>query len=284
MKRFLLSAALVLVSAGVSLAQCGNIAPSAITVTPAVYTAEDSITITVDLTGTCMAADAVTSFKVWMFSPGCCGAITQSDFCNDTYNGAVLNGRNAVSLGSNRWAYSLRMTTVLNRPAAQISTFGIIFKASDRNPCAGAGGNRQTQDLILVPQPLTFTERVARVFPRLCTDEDVVTLYVNRTLAANVTMLDTIYFYAFADVRRADGTIDGNRAALGWCDIYQNDNFKLVYGGPANQFKTFVPRRLFNLAAGERMQNFKIVIRGKGGPGCPGVPQEGDVVFALQEP
>lgn len=285
MKRFLMSAALVLLSAGVSWAQCGNIPASAVTVTPAVYTAEDSITVTVDLSGTCMAADGVAAMKVWMFSPGCCGAITQGDFCNDTYNGAVLNGRNAVSLGNNRWSYSLRMTTVLDRPAAQIASFGIIFKASDRNPCTNPGnGNRQTQDLILVPQPLVFVERVARLFPRQCTDEDVVTLYVNRALSANLTAVDTIYFYAFADVRRADGTTDGNRAALGWCDIYQNDNFKLVFGGTSNQFKTFVPRRLFNLADGERLQNFKIVLRGKGGPGCPGVPQESDIVFPLQEP
>ncbi len=281
MKRFILFAALVLMGAGAAMAQCGNISAGAVTVTPAVYTAEDLITVTVDLTGTCMATDGVTAFKVWMFSPGCCGAVTQGDFCNDTYNGAQLNGRNAVSMGNNRWSYTLRMTEVLERPAGQIATFGIIFKASDRNPCSGAGGNRQTQDIILVPQPLTYTERLARLFPRLCTDEDVVTLYVNRALGgnSNIQAEDSLYIYAFSDVIPAGGGSTVFRQVADWGNVGNTHNLKLRFGGPNNQFLTFVPRRLLNLAAGERMTNFKIVIRNKGG-----TQQEGDVVFPLQTP
>lgn len=283
MKRFLVFAALVLMGTGAAFAQCGNISAGAVTVTPAVYTAEDLITVTVDLTGTCMATDGVTAFKVWMFSPGCCGAVTQSDFCNDTYNGPQLNGRNAVSLGNNRWSYTLRMTEVLERPAGQIATFGIIFKASDRNPCSGAGGNRQTQDIILTPQPLTYTERVARLFPRLCTDEDVVTLYVNRELASGgVTTADSLYIYAFADVIPAGGGGTVFRQVTDWGNVGSTDNLKLRWGGPNNQFLTFIPRRLFNLAAGERMTNFRIVIRDKAP--TTQFPSSGSIDFTLQAP
>jgi hypothetical protein len=280
MKRILVFSAILLMSATAALAQCGNINLANLTVTPAVFTAEDVITVTVDLTGTCIASDGVSSMKVWMFSPGCCGALTQGDFCNDTYSGAQFNGRNAVSLGSNRWSYTLRMTEVLDRPAGQISTFGIIFKASDRNPCTGAGGNRQTQDLILTPQPLTYTERFARLFPRLVTDEDVVTLYVNRALSnsSSIQAEDSIYVYAFADVIPAGGGATFFKQVSDWGLVGNRDDLKLKFGGANNQFLRFIPRRLFNLAAGEKLSNVKFVVRNKGGTQQHG----GDQIFILQ--
>lgn len=127
-----------------SYAQRCDIPSNQITISPAVYTAETMITVTIDATGTCLAG--VSPLEMWLFS-NVGDAATNNNFCGAPPEPA------ATSLGSNRWSYTFRMVDAVAQPAAAFTSFGLIFKST--NPCGTrpGGGNLQTQDILLTPQP-----------------------------------------------------------------------------------------------------------------------------------
>jgi 1,4-alpha-glucan branching enzyme len=164
-------------------AQCGNIPANQITISPAVYTANTSITVTIDATGTCLAG--VPALEMWLFS-NVGEASTNNAFC-----GAPPTEPAATSLGSNRWSFTFVMTSIVAQPAASFTSFGVIFKTGNACGTGPGGNNLQTQDIILTPSPVgglavAFGTPAART--QLLTNGTAINFTGNSTSAARLRL------------------------------------------------------------------------------------------------
>lgn len=151
-------------------------------ISPQSFTAEDNITITVNFTGTPLANYAGDIYIWSWISAGCpsnCDAPTNVNPATSSQSGAKLT-RDAVN--PNQYTISFKPTTFYNRVPAQIQRIGFIFKGADWS-------NGQTgPDILVNVDPLVFTPKVNRTFPAKVTKDDVVTLYLDQAVAANLDL------------------------------------------------------------------------------------------------
>lgn len=194
MKKILSTLLLALVSIGFANAQAKA------TVSPSRFTAEDRITITIDLNGTTLG-DGGEDVFIWGFVPGCCGSPLndQNGFGWGNSNPAAK----FTAIGGKKYTYTLTPTSYMNKTAAQIgATFGFLAK--------NQSGSRQTSDFTFPVDPLTFTPSAFRVFPSKFTQDDVVTFFMDKNLldASKTALKATSEVYAFVDIdyTKADGT------------------------------------------------------------------------------
>ncbi len=110
-------------SAGTTVAQT-------VTTIPAFPRADESVTITVDATGTSLAGyPANSSNPVWLWAwiaQGCsasCDAPTNVDPATDAQNGAKM-----VPIGNNKYVITLTPTIFFNKPASEIQKMGVKLK------------------------------------------------------------------------------------------------------------------------------------------------------------
>jgi hypothetical protein len=149
-----------------------------VTISPAAYTAEDEVTIRVDLTGTPVAAAQP---YLWTWCE------TNAGGGNDgVTNGSWGNSSDAakftrVGTTGNVWEYKLVGTTMYNRTPGELKRFGFLVKCKD--------GSCQTPDQKWFNfDPLTFTEGEFRAFPAKSSSSDVVTVYHKKSLSGDVNI------------------------------------------------------------------------------------------------
>lgn len=244
------------------------------TITPSSYTALDEVTVTINTAGTFLEGQG--PFQLWMFS-NVGDAPTNNGFCDGPSEPV------AQDLGGGQHAYTFRIAEAIGKPAGQITSFGIIFKSA--TPCGTrpGGGNLQTQNINLTPQPLEYVERVGRLFPRLATDKDIVTFYYNKTLEQNTTLaaLTDIYVYAFTDVRNKLTGATRFVQIANWPDVGSTPSLKLVNQGSGIYSLTIVPRQFFpGVAANEEVTAVKLVVRNVDGSTQS---NNGDFIFPLNQ-
>ena len=142
---------------------------------PSSFTAEDEVTITIDVAGTPLAG--VADVYLWIFSnpnlPGGADGIT---------NGQWGNSADAAKLtpaGPNKFSYKFIGTTMFGQTPAQLKSFGFLLKKKD--------GSGQTPDYKpFFFDPLIFVPSMARIFPAKVDKDDVVTVnFDNRYAAEN---------------------------------------------------------------------------------------------------
>lgn len=145
------------------------------TFVPGTFTAEDQVTLTIDVTGTGMAG--ATEAFIWIFSnPDVGGG------ANGVTNGSWTNSSNAAKMtaaGTNKWSFTFTGTTMFGQSPAQLKSFGFLVKKKD--------GSAQTPDYKpFAFDPLVFTPTMLRVFPSKVGADDVVTLNFDRTYGVTV--------------------------------------------------------------------------------------------------
>lgn len=163
-----------------SLVLCVNVHAQNPSFSPATFTAEDSVTITVDVTGTPMAGQ--TEAYIWIFAfktadPS--GAATDG-FVNGSWTNSNPSGK-MTSLGSNKWRFGFTSGTVLFglTPADLTHGFGFLVKAKD--------GSKQTANYqVFNFDPLVFIPSMLRIFPAKVDKDDVITLNFDRSLGGTV--------------------------------------------------------------------------------------------------
>ncbi|MCY7293762.1 MAG: hypothetical protein LH615_16415 [Ferruginibacter sp.] len=256
-------------------------------VSPSSFTAEDQITITIDLSSVTLGSGNEDVF-IWGFVPGCCGSPLndQNGFGWGNSNPAAKFTRIGTS---QKFTYTLTPTTYMNRTAAQIGAqFG--FLAKNQN------GSRQTQDFIFAVDPLTFNPTVFRPFPAKFTQDDVVTFFMDKNLldASKVALKAAAEVYVFTDIDyvRPNGTTgyfqvsqyceplsttDGN-FYIGQTTTADNVALKAKDFGNGLFGWTIVPSRFFRIGdpasnkfppVGSKITRIKVHFRTRLSPYCP---------------
>lgn len=153
---------------------------SAQTFQPATFTAEDSVTITVDVTGTKMAGQ--TEAYIWIFA-------YKTDNPADGANNGIVNGEwgssgplaKMTNVGNNKWQFGFTNGTTLFGKTPGELRFGFGFLVKNK------GGSLQTNDYAGFKfDPIVFIPSAYRVFPGKLGASDVVNLYFHQDLATNV--------------------------------------------------------------------------------------------------
>ncbi len=142
---------------------------------PSSFTAEDQVTLTIDVSGTGMAG-AAEAF-IWIFSnPNGTGGV------NGTVNGDWTNSSNAAKMtaaGTNKWSFTFIGTVLFGQAPAQLKSFGFLVKKKD--------GSAQSPDYKPFNfDPLVFTPTLFRVFPSKVGVDDVVSVNFDRTYGVSV--------------------------------------------------------------------------------------------------
>lgn len=143
---------------------------------PSIFTAEDEVTITVDVTGTAMAGAA--EAYIWIFSnPDLAGG------ADGVTNGSWTNSSAAAKMtaaGTNKWTFKFTGTTMFGQSPAQLKSFGFLVKKKD--------GSAQTSPDYkpFFFDPLVFTPTMLRVFPSKVGSDDVVTVNFDKTYGVTV--------------------------------------------------------------------------------------------------
>lgn len=142
---------------------------------PAVFTAEDQVTLTVDVTGTGMAG--ATEAFIWIFSNQPPPSTSRDR--NGIVNGVWSNSDNAakmVAAGTNKWSFTFTGTTLFNLSPAELKEFGFVVKSKD--------GTKQTGNFEFFKfEPLVFIPTVLRVFPARVGKQDVVQVNFDQSLS-----------------------------------------------------------------------------------------------------
>jgi hypothetical protein len=215
---------------------------SQVTFSPTIYTAEDQVTLTVDVTGTPMAGQA--EAFIWIFSNPTNGTGPQN---NGTVNGAWGSSSDQAKLtaaGTNRWSFTFTGTTLFGLTPGELKEFGFLLKS--RN------GSLQTPDYKPYKfDPLVFTATMLRVFPAKVGQDDAITVNFDQNLAASVNeqrMTPTTVTVTVFDQNSAQFgmPITLNVRSLG------NKMFSAV----------FIPTRSYTLTTGTRLTRFRYRFNG----------------------
>jgi hypothetical protein len=140
---------------------------------PSSFTAEDEVTITVDVTGTGMAG--VTDAYIWIFSNpdlgGGADGVTNGSWTNSS------DGAKMTPAGTNKFTFKFIGTTLFGQTPAQLKSFGFLLKKKD--------GSAQTADYKpFFFDPLIFVPTMARIFPSKVDKDDVITLNFDNRYAS----------------------------------------------------------------------------------------------------
>jgi hypothetical protein len=281
MKNILNTFLVLLFSIGLAKAQ------ATATINPSRFTAEDRITITLDLSNVTLG-DAGEDVFIWGFVPGCCGSPL-----NDQNGFGWGNSNPAAKLtpiGGKKFTYTLTPTAYMNKTAAQIgSQFGFLAK--------NQSGSKQTSDFTFPVDPLTFTPSVFRVFPGKFTQDDIVTFFMDKNLLdpSKTALKTATEVYAFTDIDyvKPDGstgyfqisqyceplnTGDGN-FYTGQTTVADNVALKAKDEGNGLFSLTMVPSKFFKIGdtsspkfppAGSKITKIKVHFRTRLSPYCPG--------------
>lgn len=207
---------------------------------PSSFTAEDEVTISIDVTGTGMAG--VADAYIWIFSnPDLSGG------ADGVTNGQWGNSAEAAKMtpaGPNKFTFKFIGTTMFGQTPAQLKSFGFLLKKKD--------GSAQTPDYKpYFFDPLIFVPTMARIFPSKVDRDDVVTVNFDKMHASSIN-----------DQRMAPATFtitmfdDLNNAVGSPLSLPLRKTDVTIWSG------SFIPEASFTAAAGRRLFKFKYRFNG----------------------
>lgn len=207
---------------------------------PSSFTAEDEVTITIDVTGTGMAG--VTDAYLWIFSnPGLSGG------ADGITNGSWGNSSEAAKLtpaGTNKFTYKFTGTIMFGQTPAQLKSFGFLLKKKD--------GSAQTPDYKpYFFDPLIFVPSLSRVFPAKVDVDDVVSVNFDQQYAVSVNdqrMTPSTFTITMYD--------DFNNTVGAAVTLPLRKTEATIWSG------SFIPNALFTPAAGRKLFKFRYRFNG----------------------
>lgn len=148
-----------------------------VTFSPGTFTAEDEVTLTVDVSGTPMAGKS--EAYIWMWAnPDLTGMPSPNAVFNGDWGNSSA-GAKLTAAGTNKWSFKFTGTQAFGLTPGQLKSFGFLVKAKD--------GTAQTSDFKPFSfDPLIFTASKLRVFPSKVGRDDVVNLFFERGLGTTV--------------------------------------------------------------------------------------------------
>lgn len=209
-----------------------------VTINPAKFTAEDEITIRVDLTGTSMAnTDPV---YIWSWSN-----------IGDSHNGGnwgnSLEIHKLTKVSTSVWEIKMVPAIFFNATPADLKVINFLFKSKT--------GSSQTRNFEGYKcDPLTFSETQFRSFPSKAMQDDVITIYHTNSLAPTeaVQRMTTVTSVTLTAFDVAD-------AQIGTAVTRNVDSY---VGGVATC--GIIPSKVFTVPANKKIAKIKAVFKGKG--------------------
>lgn len=211
-----------------------------VTISPAKFTAEDEITITIDVNGFAKLS-GVEPLYIWAWSNA-----------GDAPNGAWDNSAETAKMtkvSTNVWKFTMIASTYYGKTPAELKTLGFLIKAK-----SGAGDIKTGDFGPYNFDPLTFSESQFRSFPAKAMQDDVVTIYHTNSLAPTedvqrMNTVTTVTLTAFdaAGVQigvPATRNVDSYAGGLATCGI--------------------VPSKVFTVPANKKIIKITAVFNGKG--------------------
>lgn len=142
------------------------------TFSPAIFSAEDEVTLTVDVTGTDMAGQTDAYIWLWWGDGSIKGPL------NDEWGNSPEIGK-MTHVSGNKWSFTFTATILWGRPPADLTMFGFLVKTKT--------GSLQTGDYkSFAFDPLIFVPTMLRVFPTKASNTDIITVNFDRTLGGTV--------------------------------------------------------------------------------------------------
>lgn len=229
---------LFLMMAGCSYLQAQT-SGAVITTVPSSFTAEDVVKIIVDVSkvGNLKGKEPL---YVWTWNP------------NDPPNGGNGGWDNSreelkmVKEGPDKWSWTMTPSQFYDKPPGQVTRISFLVKAKN------GSGDAKTDDIHLDVAPLVYTPSVLRTFPKIVGQNEVITFFLDQTLATDVTtqrmtpQSARIWLYAGND------SVDVSKVIP-----VAKESEKVYYG-------SFFPPKLFAIPANRIITRMRIVFLGKG--------------------
>lgn len=213
---------------------------SQVTFSPASFTAEDEVTITLDVAGTPLAG--VDDIYIWIFSNDGVGG-GKDGIVNGQW-GSSSEAAKFTKIATNKFTFKFIGTTLFGQSPAELINFGFLAKTKD--------GSKQTQDFKPYKfDPLIFIPSQFRVFPAKLDQTDMATVYFHQDLATEQSLQRlydvkvTIIFY----------DAGGNEFARKSDLIAKKESDKLYS-------YSFIPEKLITLPAGTTLSKFSYQFSG----------------------
>lgn len=148
-----------------------------VTFSPATFTAEDEVTITLDVTGTPLAGQ--NDVYIWAFSNDGVGG--GKDATTNGQWGSSSEDAKMTKTATNTFTFKFTATTLFGQSPAELINFGFLAKTKT--------GSAQTPDYKPFKfDPLVFTASQFRIFPAKIDFTDMTTVYFQQNLATDVNL------------------------------------------------------------------------------------------------
>jgi hypothetical protein len=144
-----------------------------ITTNPSSFTAEDVVTITIDVSAVGNLAGK-SPLYMWTWNPGN-PAPGNGDWTNSN------EARKLTNVGPNKWAVTMKPTEFYGKAPSEVTKIEFLVKAKD------GSGDQKTNDIALTVDPLVFVPTVFRTYPRFIGKNEFVTGYLDQNLATDIT-------------------------------------------------------------------------------------------------
>ena len=221
-------------------------ASAQVTFNPASFTPVDSVTLTVDVTGTPM--DGKTEAYIWIFSNTSGGG--KDGFTNTAWTNSPPAAK-MKNVGGNKWQFGFIGTTMFSQSPGELKDFGFLVKTQD--------GSKQSPDYKPYKfDQLIFTPTVLRVFPSKVDLTDVITINLDQTLSIDPNEKRMTPATATTGLYK-DTVIDGKAVY-----VQVGSDITLTVRKTADQkwSASFIPSSSFTIPAGIVISRFRYKFHG----------------------
>ena len=235
MKKILLIILIVLTAWGVGKAQTSG---AVVTTIPSSFTAEDVVKVIVDVSAVPSLAGKEPLY-VWTWDPG----------DPAPGNGGWDNSNEARKMtkeGPNKWSWTFTPTQFYGKSPAEITRIAFLVKAKDGT------GDIKTSDIILTVAPLVYVPNVFRTFPKVVGQNEVISVYLDQTLATDVTTQRMTPTQARISLWNGNTMVDVEKTV----NVVMRSDKLYSY--------TFLPSKLFTIPAGTVISKMRVTFKGTG--------------------
>ncbi|ELR73775.1 hypothetical protein C900_01385 [Fulvivirga imtechensis AK7] len=195
---------------------------------PASFTAEDAVTLTFDVTGTSLAGKSDIYLWSWI-AEGCSSSCDAPTNINPASSATADAKMTQSESNPNVFTITIIPVDFFDKSPSEMKKIGVLAKGTDWS-------EGQTADYLLDIEPLTFVPTVDRKFPTKATANDVITLYLDQTLAENLDLK-----YELADFEVSITAFDSDGGQVG--DTVTKD---AVNEGDGIHYTRILPQFTFN--------------------------------------
>lgn len=236
MKKLIIAVFTVIVFAGSAIAQ----APT-FKLTPEVFTAENEVTLEVNVTGTGMAG--VADAYIWTWANEVNGAGAVDSKLNTAWNNSP-DAAKLTKIADNVFTFKMKGTEIWNLTPGELKHFQFLIKSKD-------GGKKTDNSTAIRFDPLVFIPSMMRIFPARVGQNDVISLYFHQDLAATTDQQRMEPVSATVEV------FDNTGASAG-----QPITLPLKNAGGKTWRAYFIPTRSYTPGAGKTFTRFTYKFNG----------------------